>query len=79
MRGAHKREEGGRIMTKKEFVEGPLAETLRNAKLNVERLELSTDGNFVTIYYDAGGREQVNIECNSFGAIVMDVTKKALY
>lgn len=65
--------------TKKEFVEGTLAETLRSAKLDVARLELSDDGNTVKIIYDSGYSKNVCIEANSFGAIVLDVTRKAMY
>lgn len=66
-------------MTKKQFMEGTLAETLRSAKLEVERLELSEGGNEVRIIFENGYRRLVNIEADSFGAIVLDVTRKALY
>lgn len=66
-------------MTKKEFVEGTFAETLRSAKLEVERLELSEDENNVLIVFKNGFGKMVDIEADSFGAIILDVTRKALY
>ncbi len=67
------------MLTKKEFVEGALAVTLSNADLDVKRLELSEDGSQVNIIFKNGYSKPVNIEGDSFGAIILDVTRKALY
>jgi hypothetical protein len=45
----------------------------------VAGVELSDDGNTVKIIYDSGYSKNVCIEANSFGAIVLDVTRKAMY
>lgn len=66
-------------MTKKEFVEGPLEEALRSANLDVESLYLSKDECGVLITFSNGHKKTVSIEGDSFGAIILDVTRKALY
>ncbi len=66
-------------MTKKEFVEGPLTDTLCNANLDVQRLELDTEERCVLIVFQSGSSKAVCIEGDSFGAIILDVTRKALY
>ncbi len=66
-------------VTKKEYVEGTLADTLRSANLEVQGLELSDDECYVHIIFNSGSSKTVCIEGDSFGAIIMDVTRKALY
>lgn len=66
-------------VSKKEFVEGLLTDTLRNANLDVEKLELTENECHVIIIFKSGSSKTVCIECDSFGAIIMDVTRKALY
>jgi hypothetical protein len=67
------------MMSKKEFVENTLAETLRRAKISVDRLELSEDDSTVKIIYESGSTKLANIEMDSFGAIILDVTRRAMY
>lgn len=67
------------MVNKKEFVENTLAETLRSAQIDVARLELSEDGSTVKITFDSGYSKLANIEADSFGAIILDVTRKAMY
>ena len=66
-------------ISKKEFIEERLAETLREANLNVDRLELSDNEHYVQIVFKDGYAKTVDIECDSFGGIILDVTRKALY
>ena len=66
-------------MTKKEFVEGTLAETLRCARLDVKKLKLTEDENTVQITFSNGYSKEVCIEADSFAGIVLDVTRKAMY
>ncbi len=66
-------------MSKREFVENYLAETLRAAKLDVRGLTLSEDGGGVRITFENGYSKTVDITANSFGAIILDVTRKAMY
>jgi hypothetical protein len=66
-------------VTKKEFVEGILAETLRNANLDVSGLDLSQDELHVRIIFASGSQKTVCIECDSFAGIILDVTRKAMY
>lgn len=56
------------------------AEVLRMARRSgVEGLELSDDGNTVTIHFEGGGRRTVNVEGDSDTALLMDVIRKVLY
>ena len=66
------------IDAKREFVEGPLEYTLVSAGLGVTALRLSDDGNKVQVIFADGISMLVNIEGDSLGAIIMDVTRKAL-
>ena len=65
------------IEAKREFVEGPLEYTLVSAGLGVTALRLSEDGTKVQVIF-AGISMLVNIEGDSLGAIIIDVTRKAL-
>lgn len=60
-------------MDKKEFI-ATLEKTLANAKLDVIALEL-LDNDTVEITFKGGGRRKVNIEADSYGAIILDVVK----
>lgn len=60
-------------MDKKEFI-AILEKTLVNAKLDVTALEL-LDNNTVEITFKGGGRRKVNIEADSYGAVILDVVK----
>lgn len=60
-------------MDKKEFIV-TLETTLTNAKLDVIALEL-LDNDTVEITFKGGGRRKVNIEADSYGAIILDVVK----
>lgn len=56
------------------------AEVLRLARRSsVEDLELSEDGNTVTILFEGGGRRPVNVEADSDTALLMDVIRKVMY
>lgn len=66
-------------MEKKQFVEGPLTNVLKNARLGVERLELLEDGDAVRIIFDNGYAKKIDISADSYGSIIMDVTRAALY
>ncbi len=66
-------------MSKKEFIEEVLANTLRCAGMDIKMLELSSDEKSVLILFDTGYGRRVDVEGDSFGAIIMDVTRKALY
>lgn len=57
---------------KKEFIR-KLRGTVIACGRNVESLELSSSGNFVTIRFTGGSVKRVNIEADSFKAIVLDV------
>lgn len=60
-------------MDKKEFI-AILEKTLANAKLDVTALEL-LDNDTVEITFKGGGRRKVNIEADSYGAVILDVVK----
>lgn len=60
-------------MDKKEFIV-TLETTLTNAKLDVIALEL-LDNDTVEITFKGGGRRKVNIEADSYGAVILDVVK----
>lgn len=65
--------------TKKEFVEVILAETLRRANIDVKELRLTEDESTVEIVYNSGYGKTANIEGDSFAAIILDVTRRAMY
>lgn len=52
-----------------------LAGLLRQTREGVMDLALSKDGEMVTILFKGGGTRRVNIACDSYLAIVRDVTK----
>ncbi len=52
-----------------------LAGLLRQTREGAVDLALSEDGETVTILFDGGGTRRVNIACDSYLAIVKDVTK----
>lgn len=52
-----------------------LAGLLRQTREEVADLTLSEDGETVTILFNGGGTRQVNINCDSYLAIVKDVAK----
>lgn len=65
---------------RKEAMVQQFAEVLRMARRSsVEGLELSNDGNTVTICFEGGGRRPVNVEGDSDTALLMDVIRKVLY
>lgn len=66
-------------VTKRGFVEVLLAEVLRNAGIDVEELSLSEDEREVMIRYKDGYAKTANIEADSLPAIVLDVTRRAMY
>ena len=67
------------IVTKKEFVEGPLAETLRRARLEVSGLELNDEGDHARMIFTNGYQKLVSIDADSYASIIMDVTRAAMY
>lgn len=62
-------------MGKKEFVK-VLEHTLLCAEMDVTGLSL-IDDNTVQIAFKGGGTRRVNIEADSYGAIIVDVMKYA--
>ncbi|MDE6320634.1 MAG: hypothetical protein K2M22_13210 [Lachnospiraceae bacterium] len=60
-------------MKKKEFI-AVLEHTLLCANLDVTELSL-IDDNTVQITFKGGGKRRVNIEADSYGAIIVDVMK----
>lgn len=60
-------------MEKKEFI-AVLENTLLCAELDVTGLTLADD-NTVQIRFKGGGTRRVNIEADSYGAIIVDVMK----
>lgn len=60
-------------MDKKEFI-ATFETTLVNANLNVISLEL-LDNDTVQITFKGNGKRKVNIEADSYGAIILDVMK----
>lgn len=60
-------------MEKKEFI-AVLEHTLICAELDVTGLTLADD-NTVQISFKGGGTRRVNIEADSYGAIIVDVMK----
>ncbi len=64
---------GHERMGKKEFV-AVLENTLLCAELDVTGLSL-IDDKTVQVTFKGGGRRRVNIEADSYGAIIVDVMK----
>ncbi len=60
-------------MEKKEFI-AVLEHTLLCANLDVTGLSL-IDDNTVQITFKGGGKRRVNIEADSYGAVIVDVMK----
>lgn len=63
-------------MGKKEFI-AILETTLVNADLDVTALEL-LDNNTVQVTFKGNGKNKVNIETDSYGAIIIDMIKHCL-
>lgn len=61
-------------ITKAELV-ASLAGTLQMLDEQVRDLELSEDGNTVTIIFEGGYRKAVNVHCDSGIALIRDVCK----
>ena len=53
-----------------------LAVLLQMTREGVVDLSLSEDGETVTILYDGGSEKPVNVACDSYMAIIRDVTKE---
>ncbi len=62
-----------RTMTKADFI-AVFEATLLCANLDVTKLSLADD-NHVVITFEGGGTRRVNIEADSFGAIIVDIMK----
>lgn len=60
-------------MEKKEFIKA-FESVLRNANVDVISLEL-IDDEHVEIAYKGGGKRKVNIACDSYKSIMIDVLK----
>ena len=60
-------------MSKEDFI-AVFESTLLCANLDVIRLSLAYD-NHVLVTFKGGGTRRVNIEADSFGAIILDVMK----
>jgi len=65
-------------MSKREFVY-QLGNLLAAANIYVAHTELTEDGNYVTVTFTNGYSKRVCIECDSFAAIILDVTRAAMY
>lgn len=63
-------------MGKKEFI-AIFETTLVNADLDVTALELLDNGT-VQVTFKGNGKKKVNIEADSYGAIIIDVMKHCL-
>ncbi len=63
-------------MGKKEFI-AIFETTLVNADLDVTALELMDNGT-VQVTFKGNGKKKVNIEADSYGAIIIDVMKHCL-
>ena len=63
-------------MSKEDFI-AVFEATLLCANLDITRLSL-LDNNTAQIEFKGGGKRKVNIECDSFGAIIIDVMKHVL-
>ena len=64
---------GAKQMNKSEFVKSFEA-VLRNANVDVVSLDL-IDDEHVEITYKGGGKRKINIACDSYKAIMIDVLK----
>lgn len=60
-------------MEKKEFIKA-FESVLRNANVDVINLDL-VDDEHVEIAYKGGGKRKVNIACDSYKSIMIDVLK----
>ena len=60
-------------MNKSEFVKA-FESVLRNANVDVVSLDL-TDDEHVEFTYKGGGKRKVNIACDSYKAIMVDILK----
>lgn len=60
-------------MSKEDFI-SIFELTLISANLDIIKLTLA-DENHVLITFKGGGKRKVNIECDSFGAIILDTMK----
>ena len=68
-----------RVNRRKVFVQ-QFSDLLRSGRrTGVERLELSDNGNLVTICFEGGGRREVNVEGDSEAALILDVIRRVLY
>lgn len=63
-------------MCKKEFI-AIFETTLVNADLDVTALELLDNGT-VQVTFKGNGKREINIEADSYGAIIIDVMKHCL-
>lgn len=67
------------VNRRKVFVQ-QFSDLLRSGRrTGVERLELSDNGNLVTICFEGGGRREVNVEGDSEAALILDVIRRVLY
>ncbi|MGF7145334.1 hypothetical protein HNQ56_003775 [Anaerotaenia torta] len=66
-------------ITKKEFIEEVLTNTLHHAEIGVKSLELTKDENRVYIKYDSGFERRVDITGDDHASIIMAVTRVAMY
>ena len=67
------------VNRRKVFVQ-QFSDLLRSGRrTGVERLELSDNGNLVTICFEGGGRLEVNVEGDSEAALILDVIRRVLY
>lgn len=74
-----RRKETKMVNRRKVFVQ-QFSDLLRSGRrTGVERLELSDDGNLVTICFEGGGRREVNVEGDSEAALILDVIRRVLY
>lgn len=78
-RGGSRRKETKMVNRRKVFVQ-QFSDLLRSGRrTGVERLELSDNGNLVTICFEGGGRREVNVEGDSEAALILDVIRRVLY
>lgn len=65
-------------MSKKQFVETVLSETIHEASHNFDHLEYDEEREYVIIVCENGTRYDVNVACDSHLAIIQDVIRVAL-
>lgn len=65
-------------MSKREFIY-QLGLLLESAGLGVSNVDLSEDECYALVEYSSGSTQAVCIECDSFAAIILDVTRAAMY